>query len=193
MPKEGSWHVCIARCHNVPPPVQGLNVNVCVMPWRGCCWVLPLLWLFLSAAAGDACWRSKYFRAPGRPVSVCDASKGYFQSGWRCYPCCDEATPPYKGIGPLCVQECKPGEADLGVSCRTADGNVTYSKAAYGRGAGKNLGCRIGDDEDEGLCYTPCRCVASWCSLGGKKIALRGGGFTRRPIFPTPRPPPWPP
>ena len=33
----------------------------------------------------------------------------------------------------------------------------------------------------------------SW-TLGGKKIALRRGrGVTRKPIFPTPPPPPWPP
>ena len=29
--------------------------------------------------------------------------------------------------------------------------------------------------------------MTTW--LGGKNIALRGGGVTRRPIFPTPRPP----
>ena len=38
-----------------------------------------------------------------------------------------------------------------------------------------------------GLCGTPrCPCQS------GNKIALRGGGVTRKPIFPTP-PPPWPP
>lgn len=48
----------------------------------------------------------------------------------------------------ICSPNCPSGMTDIGVSC---------AKPSYGRGAGVPMKCAPGEQEDAGLCYTPCK------------------------------------
>jgi len=48
----------------------------------------------------------------------------------------------------ICSPNCPSGMTNIGVSC---------AKPSYGRGAGVPMKCAAGQQEDAGLCYTPCK------------------------------------
>lgn len=61
------------------------------------------------------------------------------------YPKCK---PGFKKVGCcICSPECQGGMTDIGVSC---------AKQSYGRTAGTPMKCAAGEQEDAGLCYSPC-------------------------------------
>eukprot|EP00470_Lotharella_oceanica_P016911 CAMPEP_0170198638 /NCGR_PEP_ID=MMETSP0040_2-20121228/68887_1 /TAXON_ID=641309 /ORGANISM="Lotharella oceanica, Strain CCMP622" /LENGTH=228 /DNA_ID=CAMNT_0010448659 /DNA_START=28 /DNA_END=714 /DNA_ORIENTATION=+ len=119
------------------------------------------------------CWKDSYGRGVGKPIHTCQDD--FEKSGALCYPKCrTDVTPTYYGVGPVCWQHCKEGYIDEGALCRHKDEIKTYAKSSYGRGAGKPLTCADDEDEDAGLCYTPCKGgyygvgPVCWESCGGK-------------------------
>ena len=72
--------------------------------------------------------------------------QGCEKSGEIIYPKCKDG---YHAVGSnICSPNCINGMTDIGVSC---------SKKSYGRGAGVPMKCAAGQQEDAGLCYTPCK------------------------------------
>ncbi|MBN1382317.1 MAG: hypothetical protein JXA41_11625 [Deltaproteobacteria bacterium] len=68
------------------------------------------------------------------------------KSGAIYYPKCK---PGYRAIGCcVCSPRCPPGMTDIGISCQ---------KKSKGRGVGKPMKCKAGQEYDAGLCYTPCK------------------------------------
>jgi len=62
------------------------------------------------------------------------------------YPLCGAN---YHNVGCcVCSPNCPAGWTDIGVSCQ---------KGSYGRTAGTPMVCAAGQEEDAGLCYTPCK------------------------------------
>jgi hypothetical protein len=60
-----------------------------------------------------------------------------------------ECRPGYRNIGCcICSPRCPAGMTDIGISCQ---------KGSRGRGVGKPMRCKEGQQYDAGLCYTPCK------------------------------------
>ena len=58
------------------------------------------------------------------------------KTGYRAIGCC------------ICSPKCPSGMTDIGISCQ---------KKSYGRGVGKPMQCKKGQDYDAGLCYKQCK------------------------------------
>mmetsp|Transcript_10784 Transcript_10784/g.19662 ORF Transcript_10784/g.19662 Transcript_10784/m.19662 type:complete len:263 (-) Transcript_10784:251-1039(-) len=102
------------------------------------------------------CWKASYGRGAGRPLHTCAPDQQ--KSGALCYkPCDNTTTPPFKGVGPVCWQGCKPDYKDEGALCRHRNSLKTYAKKTYGRGVGHILQCRDGEERSGLLCYPPCK------------------------------------
>lgn len=75
------------------------------------------------STAQDICWKDSYGRGVGTIPSQCPS--GMEKDGLLCYPACRAG---YKGVGPVCWQNCPSNFTDTGGHC--------LKPAAYGRGAG---------------------------------------------------------
>ena len=74
-----------------------------------------------------------------------DNSQGCEKWGLMWYPRCNDNF--HNVACCVCSPDCPSGMTDIGISC---------AKDSYGRGAGDVLTCADDEDEDAGLCYTPC-------------------------------------
>jgi len=78
----------------------------------------PLLLIvvaFFGASQADpmqVCWRNSYDRGVGTIPNYCP--KGSEMNGALCYPLCQAN---YKGVGPVCWENCPPGFTDIGALC----------------------------------------------------------------------------
>jgi hypothetical protein len=81
----------------------------------------------LSKANQPYCWRHSYGRGVGVPISACP--KGQEKDAGLCYPTCEDiGKKGWKGVGPVCWQDCPPGFRDDGAYC--------FKPEPYGRGVG---------------------------------------------------------
>ncbi len=90
-------------------------------------------------------------------VPPCEAGKEY--DAGLCYPVCQTG---YRGVGPVCWQQCPAGSIDDGALCRI--NAIITAKESYGRGAGTPLGCSGTEDKDGALCYP--KCNAGYSGVG---------------------------
>lgn len=127
--------------------------------------------------AGPACWENcpSGFTDTGalctRPASTdhlsihaADCPSGFHNTGTACY----RVWPPkseslshshcpagMERKGAFCYSVCPSGYTNTGVSCYR--GPDTVAKKTYTRGAGAPMQCTASQQEDAGLCYTPCK------------------------------------
>ncbi len=94
------------------------------------------------------CYRDSYGRGVGKPMNC---AAGEQEDAGLCYTPCPDG---FKGVGPVCWKYCPSGYTDDGATCRK-DAHI-YGKGSYGRGAGTPMKCAAGEQEEAGLCYTPC-------------------------------------
>lgn len=88
----------------------------------------------LSKANQPYCWRHSYGRGVGVPISSCP--KGKEKDAGLCYPTCEAiGKDGWKGVGPVCWQDCPAGFRDDGAYC--------FKPKSYGRGVG--FPWKIGD------------------------------------------------
>jgi hypothetical protein len=88
----------------------------------------------LARANQPYCWRQSYGRGVGIPISGCP--KGQEKDAGLCYPTCEDiGKEGWKGVGPVCWQDCPSGFRDDGAYC--------FKPEAYGRGVG--FPWKIGD------------------------------------------------
>lgn len=88
----------------------------------------------LNKANQPYCWRHSYGRGVGVPVNACP--KGQEKDAGLCYPTCEDiGKDGWKGVGPVCWQDCPSDFRDDGAYC--------FKPKAYGRGVG--FPWKIGD------------------------------------------------
>lgn len=107
------------------------------------------------------CWKHTYGRGFGTFPNQC--GPGLEKSGLLCYPPCKEATPIFRGIGPVCWQDCRSDYTDIGLLC-AADLFEMYAKESYGRGWGEVLQCGANQENQLGFCHPTCE--ANYAGVG---------------------------
>jgi len=141
----------LSTCPAGPEQNSLLCYPVCNTGYTG---VGPLCWQTcpdgFTDTGADCLKPASYGRGAGYALlalSQCqsDNPQGCEQNGLLYYPLCAAN---FHNVGCcVCSPNCPAGWTDIGVSCQ---------KGSYGRGAGIPLVCAAGQEEDTGLCYTPC-------------------------------------
>jgi len=91
-----------------------------------------------------------WLRGEGKAPKICANDHPDYEAG-LCYKECDTG---YEGIGPVCLEKCKPEETDHGAFCYVAPEMADW----YDRGAGTIPNdCGEGKEMEAGLCYTKCK------------------------------------
>lgn len=96
------------------------------------------------------CWKSTTDRGIGTIPNHCGNKE--LMDG-LCYNKCETG---YRGLGPICWENCKNNYIDDGVFCRQPIPLQIYSKKSYGRGIGTIPTCSPSLTYDSGLCYKSC-------------------------------------
>jgi hypothetical protein len=121
----------------------------------------PLCWPRCPTTGGFSdlpanCQKQAHNRGVGVIPSICPTDKPSKDAG-LCYPNCD---PGFRGVGPICWQECPSGYTDTGVSClRPADtiNQERYKRTTVGRIPDKGP-CDPGQRDDGTSCWEDRRC-----------------------------------
>ena len=96
----------------------------------------------LKSKLTENCWVDAYGRGVGKPYHFCDNPDYPDKSGLLCYPKCKEN---FKGVGPVCWQNCPDGYRDDGAYCykltRTYGRGVGYTSQDKCVDENKDLGC----------------------------------------------------